>query len=144
MDIDNIFGKLEGNADKLGAVVGALGGLQEHAWGRDFMSGINIIMQGLITSPHIPDMRDVWNHITYPGNNTFKTAVGAAIVGYLMKEVDIDPKLNRLGNALSKGGWGAAMGVVGLNLLVYAGAGHSEVVTANGGSRGNGNFWGGN
>ena len=142
MDIDNIFAKLEGNADKLGALVGGIGGLQEHAWGKDVFAGINTIINGLITTPHIPNIQHVWQMVNT--GQTFKSAVGAAIIGYLMKEVDIDPKLNRLGNALSKGGWGAAMGVVGLNLLVYAGAGHSEVVTANGGSRGNGNFWGGN
>lgn len=130
LNIDTIVGKIEHNADKVGVLVGALSGLREHAWGQDVLAGFNIIINGLVTDPHIPDLAHVWQHITYRGNNTFKTAAGAAIIGYLLKELDLDPKLNRLGAALSKGGWGAVLGVVGLNVLVYSGAGHSPTTVA--------------
>lgn len=126
MDIGGIIGKIESNADKLGVLVGALSGLREHAWGKDVFQGINVMINGLINDPHIPDLSHVWYHLNYPANKTFRTALGAAVLGYLLKEVDIDPKINRLGNALSKGGWGVLMGVLGVNVLIYSGAGHSE------------------
>jgi hypothetical protein len=130
LNIDSIIGKIEHNADKAGMLVGALSGLKEHAWGQDVMAGFNTIINGLITDPHIPDLTHVWQHITYEGNNTFKTGAAAALIGYLLKELDLDPQLNRIGKLLSKGGWGAVLGVVGLNILVYSGAAHSPVTVA--------------
>lgn len=139
MDIGNIFGKIEGNADKLGAVVGAVGGIQEHAWGKDLFSGINIIIDGLMKSPHFPDLSHVWYHLNYPGNKMFKTALGALIMGYILNEVNIDPKINRLGSALSKGGWGAVMGLLGVNILIYSGAANSPSGPSGGGNQ---IYWG--
>ena len=130
LNIDSIVGKIEGNADKVGMLVGALSGLKEHAWGQDVMAGFNTIINGLITDPQFPDLTNVLQHITYEGNNTFKTGAAAAVIGYLLKELDLDPQLNRIGKLLSKGGWGAVLGVVGLNVLVYSGAAHSPVTIA--------------
>lgn len=128
MDLGGIIGKIEGNADKLGAVLGALGGLSEFGkdWGTGAIGAGEEILKKLIEDPHIPDLGHVFYNMTYPTHKTFQTSIAAIILGWILESVDIVPNVDRLGRAMSKAGMGALWTYAGVNILAYAGAGHSD------------------
>lgn len=121
MDFGGITGKIEGNADKIGMVVGALmysGGVH----GGDPIAGFMDIFNGLMTKPHIPDFGHVAQNLMGGDmSGTFKVGVGAAIVGYLLKEIDVIPQSAKIGNAVMKAGVGAAEASAVLTILNFAG-----------------------
>lgn len=134
LNIDSIVGKIESNADKLGLAVGAYGELNRFAkeWAAqgypitDPISAALTIAQGLFENPHIPNLAHVKDSLLNSAG-TFKPAVMTAIAGYFLKEVDIMPKLTRLGNALMKAGMGAAEAAAVINVLTYSGAASSPL-----------------
>ncbi len=122
MDIGNILGKLESNSDKLGLALGSLGMLNYYGGG-NAVEGISSVAMGIIKNPHIPDFQGVIRSLTsdvHEGNQ-LKTAIGAIIAGYLMKEVNIHPTLNRFGNFIEKAGIGVAEATALLTVLAFAG-----------------------
>jgi hypothetical protein len=132
MDIGNIFSKLEGNADKLGGLLGFLGGASDHGkhwWGdgkAHTFEMLQINITDLFKDPHIPNIGHVLSCLTdgYQ-RNTFMTALTAWLGGYVLKEVDLDPAITKLGSALSKAGFGAALGVLAYATIMESGTGHS-------------------
>lgn len=129
MDVGNIFGKLEGNADKLGALLGFLGGASDTAkmWGGQ--TALTMLQQNitdLMKDPHIPNLSNVLGDLTggYQ-RNTFMTALAAWIGGYALQEVDIDPTITKLGRALNKAGFGALLGVTAYAIVQRSGTWHS-------------------
>jgi len=137
LNIDNIVGKIESNADKLGLAVGAYGELNRFAkeWAAqgypitDPISAALNIVQALIENPHLPNFAHVKDSLLNSGG-TFKPAVMAAVAGYFLKEVDIMPKLTRLGKALMEAGMGAAEAAAVINVLTYSGAANSPIWTS--------------
>ena len=130
LDIDNIIGKIEHNADKVGLGLGAYMELNRFAkeWTQygvtDPLSAAMNILEGLMSDPHIPNLEHLKDSLFSP-TGTFKPAAMAAIIGYFLKEVDVMPQLTRLGNALMKAGVGAAEATAVIQLLVWSGSGHS-------------------
>jgi hypothetical protein len=129
MDIDNIFSKIEGNADKLGALLGFFGGASNFAkpWGTDTMSMLQKNITDLLSQPHIPDLGHMLHDMTagYTKQTLF-AAITAWIGGYALKEVDMDPQITKMGNALSKAGFGAILGLLAYNAMAYSGSWHSD------------------
>jgi len=130
LDIDNIIGKIEHNADKVGLGLGAYMELNRFAkeWTEygvtDPLSAAMHIVESLMSDPHIPNLAHLKESLFHP-TGTFKPAAMATIIGYFLKEVDVMPQLTRLGNALMKAGVGAAEATAVIQLLVWSGAGHS-------------------
>lgn len=110
MNFDNIFSKIESNADKIGGLVGFTLGTPHGL--ADLESSISNAMQGTI---HMPDLAQALG--SYASEPYGKTGIMAAIGGYILKEVDLDPRLNKLGSALQKLGIGYAIGALGIKLL---------------------------
>ena len=120
MDIGGLPSKIAGNADKIGLVVGAYATLQAlgKQWGMDPMqSGVELFMR-LTRTPHIPDLGLSWQTMQ---QNGFIAEAGAAIAGWFLKEVDLFPQLNQLGNVLMKAGIGAAEANAVISLISEAG-----------------------
>ena len=144
LNIDNIVGKIEHNADKLGLGLGAYMELNRFAkeWetqGYDIHDPIGAamtIIQGLMSNPHMPNLSHVQTALFNP-TGTFQPAAIAAVIGYFLKEVDIMPQTNRIGNALMKGGMGAAEAALIINLLTYSGAAASPLLANKTSSNGN-------
>ena len=145
LNIDSIVGKIESNADKLGLAVGAYGELNRFAkeWAAqgypitDPISAALNIVQALIDNPHLPNLAHVKDSLLNSAG-TFKPAVMAAIAGYFLKEVDVMPKLTRLGNALMKAGVGAAEAAAIINVITYSGAASSPLALSKAPSNQNG------
>jgi hypothetical protein len=123
MDVGGIVGKLESNADKLGMVVGSASLLSQLGSG-DIFKGVQIMTSALMTNPHIPDFAALFGNLTgnaSPESKLLMQGVGAAIVGYLMKEINIHPTVTRIGNFLTKAGIGLAEADLVFTGLEYAG-----------------------
>jgi len=132
MDIGNIFSKIEGNADKLGGLLGFFGGASDvgKAWWGDGQAHtfdmLRINITDLMKDPHIPDIGHVLGDLTQGyERSTFFAALMAWIGGYVLKEVDMDPAITKLGSALSKAGFGAALGVTAYAVVKRSGTTHS-------------------
>jgi ABC-type glucose/galactose transport system permease subunit len=132
MELDNIMGKIEGNADKIGMILGAYGELNRYSkeWAqygiKDPMAAAMNIVQALMENPHMPNLKHVQMAL-FSDTGMFKGSVIAVIAGWFMKEVDILPQLSKLGAALMKAGIGSAEAAAVINILTYSGAGQSPV-----------------
>jgi len=135
LNIDSIVGKIEHNADSLGLGLGAYLELNRFykEWEvqgydiHDPISAAMTIIEGLLSNPHMPNLNHVKTALMNPAG-TFKPAAIAAVIGYFLKEVDVMPKLTRIGNALMKAGVGAAESALVINLLTYSGAASSPLL----------------
>jgi hypothetical protein len=140
MDIGSIPSKIASNADKLGMAVGAISYLAS-CGGGDFIKGAQAILGGLVEKPHMPNLGHVWvNLIRGEMNHTFPTAVGAAIAGWVLKEIDILPQANKIGEAVMKAGIGAAEASVVLAVLAHSGQFFSTTYGADAGLGGGSHF----
>lgn len=145
MNLNNLTSKITKNADKLGMLVGAYGYLQESGAGAGLNAFENAerLIQDLISQPHFPDLNNLVRDLTV--GNTFKTAVKAALIGYVLKEINLHPQLTKIGKALTNGGIGAAKGAAIVTTIAYSSTFHSPRIrdTGNGGhsSGGNSETW---
>lgn len=111
-----LSGKLNGilsGIDKNAELIGA--GLQ--AWNKkDYLiEELSKIAQGNI---HMPDLAAFGANIkNEPG---FQNGVAAAIGGWLLSSLNLDPRINKIGSIAQKGGTGMALFTVVENLLGYA------------------------
>lgn len=105
MEVGNMISKLEQNAETLGAIAGFLAG---HPNGmNDIESIVNNALGGNFHAPNIQEMTGLINQ------GYVRTGALAAVGGYIIKEIDLDSKLTRLGEAIMKLGIGYAIGSVG-------------------------------
>jgi len=139
MDVGGIFGKIESNAETLGALIGGLSAIHSHSWGKDIPTGIRTIVEQLAKDPHIPDLGHVWEAVT--NSEFFMPSLIALVGGYAMEAIDLDPRIERAGRAFKKAGFGALLGGIAVNVLIYSGAGHSN--SGGGGSATLESVWGG-
>ena len=133
MDIGGILSKIEGNANKLGLLAGGYAQLASYGTrgvGSDFISAAMTIGNGIVHKPHIPNLSNVLVALTGSEAPQFMTAIQAAVLGYILKEININPQLSRLGNALQQGGTAAAEAVAAITLLAYSGIYNSPLDTS--------------
>lgn len=129
MNLDNIVSKIQSNSDKLGTILGFTTGSMNGF--NDVVSSIENIMSGHI---HMPDLAAAFQSI---GNEPFvKSGVMVAIGGYILKEVDLNPTLNKIGTMAEKGGIGYAIGAV-INKLLWSSTHSGEFRGGGGGPSGN-------
>lgn len=124
MDVGGVFSKVESNADKLGALVGGLGAIHSHSWGRNIPQGISIMIERLVADPHIPNLAHVFE--ATKNSEVFYPSIMAIVGGYGAEAIDIDPKISRAGRAFTKAGWAALLAAFAVNVLIYSGAAHSQ------------------
>ena len=149
MELGGLLNKVTSNGDKLGAVMGAWGTLSVYAkewvpYGiKDPISAAMNIINSVAVNPHFPNMQHVAQAISNHG--IIVPAAQGMVLGYVLKALDLDPKLNRLGGFLEDAGLGAALAALAIEIITYSGAGNSPAYPRgmNGGSQSNGNFWGG-
>lgn len=128
---------IEGNADKIGMALAAWMHLAQE--GPTPMAGLSRILNGLMTDPHFPNLEHVMGNLTDTApsrTKPFIPCVQAAVIGWLLKEIDIHPTIARIGNFLMKAGIGGAEASAVLALITFSGAAHSS--GAYGGSRSSG------
>ena len=124
MELSGITHKLEANADKLGIGIGFLG-VPALMGGGNVLGYYQNVLQGLATNPHVPDFGRVFQVLTDASTKEgsfFMGGIEAAIIGWILKEVDISPMLGRIGNVAQKAGIGAAEATAALTVIEYAGA----------------------
>ena len=132
LDLGGIFGKIESNADKLGSILGFLGGASNHAdawWGAKGHTFDMLIVHinDLLKQPHIPNPGHILSSLTQGyQRQTFYPAIMAWIGGYILKEIDLDPRIEQLGRALEKAGFGAVLGVAAYATLLQASSSYSD------------------
>lgn len=136
MDLGNIFSKVEGNADKLGGLLGGLGELKRIG-GTDPLNSAMKIIDGLISDPHIPNIQSLGNLIK--SSDVFRFGLMMAVGGWALHEVDLDPRLSRLGKALMNAGMGATFAGAAVDVIAEAGPLHSS---SSMGGRGHSTGWG--
>lgn len=127
VDISGILGKLEGNAQTIGMLGGTLAALNYYGNGNPF-GGIKKIVDGLMSNPHFPNIEGFMGSLapgTQEGTN-FQTGIIAAVAGYLIKELNLHPALNRLGNFAANGGIGYIEATLLLNLIAHCSIWGSE------------------
>ena len=123
-DIQGIMGKLEGNADKLGLLLGYFGpmaDLVKYNPGKDWIWCIINEHEQVIRNPSIPSwdtLKANFDKFTRP---MFTNGAMAWITGYILKEVGLGGDFNRIGNALAKAGEGIVKGSAFSTLVFAAG-----------------------
>lgn len=126
MDFGGILNKLDN--DKLGMALGSI--LTAKSVGDAVGGGLTgyygQLIEGLMTEPHFPDLGHVLNALMNLNEApVFKGGISAAIIGYLLEMVDIDPRLEKLGKILKTLGFNAAIGSGITTVLWYSGKEHS-------------------
>ena len=101
MNFDNIFSKVEGNADKIGGAIGFLTGSPNGL--ADVESILANIMAGHI---HAPDFAELG--LQYSPH--IKSGLMAFLVGWGIEEVDVNPMLTKIGKAAKGFGLAYALG----------------------------------
>jgi len=129
MELGGLLNKVTSNGDKLGAVMGAWGTLSIYgkewaAYGiKDPISAAMNIINSLAVNPHFPNMQHVAAAIS--GHGIVVPAAQGMVLGYVLKALDLDPKLNHLGGFLQDAGMGAALAALAIEIITYSGAGNS-------------------
>ena len=107
MDITNSIKKLESSGESIGGIVGFLteNGVDQ------IVEDFNLIMQGKV---HLPNM--------FGFQPTPKTTQGimAALVGWILEEINLHPVLTRIGGFAKTAGGGYAVGSYLAHVLFYA------------------------
>jgi hypothetical protein len=114
--IEAFLDKLSAKADVLGGIIGFYGSTK--GW-----SDIKSVISNLMQKPHFPYLEYVVKGITTPGygeGNVFYAGLAAAILGYVVKELEF-PVIGRYGDALSRAGMGAIGGALLWSILVHSG-----------------------
>ena len=139
MNVKGTISKLERNLDKIGMLAGGYGTLKQ--FGDPWDVGSKVI-GALFEDPHIPDIQGVINALTkWAESKVFMPAVKAAVIGYVLKEINIHPQVNRIARALQNGGIGMAKGAAITTLVMYSGYHHSRHPPEGGSSGGNSETW---
>lgn len=107
MELNNIFGSIQQNADKVGLLLGFFTGSP---------NGLNdvqaIIQEAMAGHIHMPNIGDTLKELPM---DMMMTGAWAWIIGYIAEEAKL-PIIGRYGTALQKAGFGYMTGVVAQKL----------------------------
>lgn len=123
MDFGNIENKIVGNADKIGMILGGVGYLKVGV-DTDIWRGAEAIITDLINDPHFPNLQHMASSLMHP-DSPFMIGIKAAVVGWIAKELDLHPKLNKAGKFAMEAGIGAAEASALVATVAFSGHYHS-------------------
>lgn len=129
MELNGLLNKVTSNGGKIGALFGAWGTLG--AFAKEWQPyGVNDpvgaawnIINSIAVNPHFPNISHAW--ASAQGHGIIKTGAQGAILGYVLKLLDLDPKVNRIGGFLQDAGVATVFSAGAVELLTYSGAGNS-------------------
>jgi hypothetical protein len=123
LELGGVTHKLEGNADKIGLAVGLLG-VPASLTGGNVIGVYGEHIKAITSHPHIPNFEAMFQVLTNTGTvegQYFIGGIEAAVLGWILQQIDIHPMLARIGRFAQKAGIGTAEGTAIYTAIEFAG-----------------------
>lgn len=137
--MNSLVGKVTGNIDNIGKIVGFAYGLQKSG-SASFTENLEWMIQQAFKDPHFPNVSHIITDLTQGmSSGPLKETIKIALLGEILSYLKLGGKY---ANLIKRGGWNAALGVGIFSVAAHATMWHSPGPTKGGNS--SSNMWGGN